>query len=79
MLTPSVARTWAPRGKTPIQYIGDEHDRISAICAITLSPRQKRLGLLYHLLPDNVNLGGKEIVDFLRFIRRRVSGSVTVF
>jgi len=78
MLTPSVARTWAPKGETPIEYIGDDHDRISAISAITVSPKRKRLGLLYHLLPDNMNFAGKEIAEFLCLLRQKTSKSMTL-
>ncbi|MBI4758435.1 MAG: IS630 family transposase, partial [Chloroflexi bacterium] len=35
MLQPVVRRTWAPQGKTPIQYSWDRHDRLSVLAAIT--------------------------------------------
>ncbi len=58
MLTPTVRRTFAPRGETPILRNWDRHDRISAISAITVSPTRRRLGLVYRLLPDDVNARG---------------------
>src|SRR5246127_5587523 len=39
LLSPTVRRTLAPRGQTPRLVCSDNHDRISVISAITLSPR----------------------------------------
>lgn len=49
MLQPVVRRPWASRGRTPIQYSWDHHDRLSAISALTLPPKRKRLGLYFQL------------------------------
>jgi transposase len=38
MLTPTVRRTFAPRGKTPVLSAWDRRDRLSAISCVTLSP-----------------------------------------
>lgn len=54
MLQPVVRRTWAPQGHTPIQYSWDRRDRISAISAITVSPRRRRLGLYFALHRHNI-------------------------
>jgi hypothetical protein len=45
MLNPTVRRTYAPRGETPILKSWDRRDRISALGAITVSPKQQRLNL----------------------------------
>jgi hypothetical protein len=58
MLTPTVRRTFAPRGKTSISKSWDRHDRFSAISAVTISPKKQHLGLYFRLLPDNVNAHG---------------------
>jgi hypothetical protein len=54
MLQPVVRRTWAPKGCTPIQYSWDRRDRLSAISAITVSPRRRRLDLYFALHDDNI-------------------------
>lgn len=54
MLQPTVRRTWAPRGQTPIHKCSARHDRISAIAALTVSPQRRRLGLYFDLLDHNV-------------------------
>ena len=71
-LTPTVRRTLAPRGQTPILPCWDKRDKVSAISAITLSPQRHLPGLLFWLLPDNENLHGAEVVAFLKLVRRRL-------
>jgi transposase len=77
MLTPSVRRTWAPRGHTPILDAWDRRDRISAISSITVSPKNRHLNLYFDLLADNTNAHGEDVVDYLRKLRDRL-GPLTV-
>jgi transposase len=77
-LTPTVRRTLAPRGKTPIHRSWDRRDRISAISAITVSPHQGRLNLHFELLPDNETVHGGDVVAFLRQLKRDLSAPFTV-
>jgi hypothetical protein len=70
MLTPVVRRTLWPRGLTPPLWCSARRDRISAISAITLSPRRYLPGLYFELLPDNVNVTAGHVVDFLKELRR---------
>ena len=80
MLSPTVRRTLAPRGKTPVLACSDKHDRISVISAITLSPRARRVGLHFILLGKNENFHAEEVVLFLRQLKggggRAVDGRV---
>jgi transposase len=78
MLTPVVRRTYAPRGETAIQKSWDRRDRISAISAITVSPRRGRLGLYFLLLPDNENVHATDVVRFLKLLRRHIGPKMTV-
>jgi transposase len=68
-LTPTVRRTLAPRGQTPVLPCWDRRDKISAISCITLSPRQQRPRLFFELLPDKENYHGAEVVGFLKQLR----------
>lgn len=77
-LTPSVRRTLAPRGQTPIHRCWDRRDRISAISAITISPQRGRLNLHFELLPDKQTVHGEETVAFLRQLQRDLRGPFTV-
>lgn len=78
MPTPTVRRSFAPCGRTPILRSWDRHDRISAISAVTVSPKRKRLGLYFRLLPDGTNAHGEDTVDFLRQLRRHIPGPMTI-
>lgn len=78
MLTPTVRRTWAPQGKTPILSCWDRRDRVSAISCITVSPLRARLNFHFKLLPDNVNAKAKDIVKFLGQLKANLGGAFTV-
>ncbi len=71
-LTPVVRRTLAPRGHTPVRPCWDRRDRLSAISAVTLSPRQRRPGFYFTVLSDDRNVRGPDVVIFLRQLRRHV-------
>jgi transposase len=77
-LTPSVRRTLAPRGQTPVLEAWDRRDRISAISCVTLSPLLARPGLYFRLLPLNHNATAQDVVGFLQELRRRLPGGFTV-
>jgi transposase len=77
-LTPTVRRSLAPRGQTPILECSDRRDRISAISCITLSPLLGRPGLYFELLPVNKTVHGEEVVAFLKQLRRELGGPFTV-
>ena len=63
MLAPTVRRTWAPRGQTPIQYSWGKRGRLSVISSISVSPRRRRLGLYFSIQIDNIRLD-----DFEAFV-----------
>lgn len=77
-LTPSVRRTWGPRGQTPILDAFDRRDRISAISSISVSPRNRRLNLHFDLLADNTTVHAKDVVDYLRKLKAAVRAPLTV-
>jgi transposase len=76
MLTPTVRRTWAPRGSKPLLDCWDRRDRLSAISCITVSPKAKRLNLYFRLLSHNVH--GEDVVEFLRELKKAVGGPLMV-
>lgn len=78
MLNPLVRRTFAPRGKTPVNRVADPHARISVIGAITVDPRRERVGMLYNMLGDNANFRGPGIAHFLGMLRAAIGGPVTI-
>jgi transposase len=74
-LTPTVRRTLAPRGRTPVLDAWDRRDRWSAISAVTVSPVAGRPGLYFDLLGHNIR--GPDVVAFVADLHRRL-GPVTV-
>jgi transposase len=76
MLTPTVVRTWAPRGQTPIFRHSQRHDRISVISAVSVSPTRRRVGLYYQWHHNNIR--EIEAVAFLRHLLRHLRGHVVL-
>ena len=70
MLQPVVRRTWAPRGRTPIQYSWDRHDRLSVLSAISVSPVRRRLGVYFQIHRDNIR--AQQVVPFVRLLQRHL-------
>jgi transposase len=76
LLIPSVRKTWAPRGQTPLLRFWQRHDRISVISAVSVSPRRRRLGLYYQLHTTNIRQAA--VCAFLRHLLRHLRGAVIV-
>ena len=76
MLQPTVRRTWAPQGQTPIHRSWDRHDRLSAISAVTVSPTRRRLGLYFDILDHNVKTD--DFTAFVVHVLRRLGRPITL-
>jgi transposase len=74
-LTPTVRRTFAPRGQTPVLAAWDRRDKLSAISCITVSPVRGQPNLYFDVLTHNAH--AEDIVAFLEELRRRL-GAFTV-
>ena len=74
MLIPSVRKTWAPKGKTPVIHHRYRNDRLSVISGISVSPRCFRLGLYGMFFLDNI--GQEEVCLFLHEVLRHLPGTV---
>lgn len=77
MLIPSGVRTWAPRGKPPRLRIAGHWTKISAISAISVSPRRKRLALSARFYPGQ-HIRSPEGVAFPQQLRRHLRGPVVL-
>jgi transposase len=76
LLIPSVRRTWAPRGQTPILRFWQRHDRISVISGISVSPWRRRFGLYFRLHRENIRQ--PQVCEYLRHLLRHLRGAVIV-
>jgi hypothetical protein len=74
LLIPSMLRTWAPRGRTPIHRHRYKRDKVSVISGVSVSPQRQRLNLFYRL--HVTNIGHVEVCAFLRFLLRHLHGHV---
>ncbi|MFN3471703.1 MAG: transposase [Aquificaceae bacterium] len=70
MLQPLACWTWVPKGRTPILYIWACGDRLSGIAALTVSPKQKRLGLYFQIYRYNIR--SEQVFAFLTWLRRHL-------
>lgn len=78
MLGPTVRKTWAPRGHTPVIKVMEPHHRISVIGAISVSPTRRHFAFHFHLSRDDANFRGPGVACFLDQLRRKIRGPMTV-
>ena len=76
MLTPTVARPWAPCGQTPLLSHSQRHDRILVISGISVSPTRRRIGLYYQWHHRNVR--DIQAVEFLQHLLRHLRGPIVL-
>lgn len=70
-LLPSVVRTYAPRGCTPIIYEGHPQDHLSVIGGLTRRGR-------FYLRVYETALRSPQVAEFLRQLLRQIPGKVMV-
>jgi putative transposase len=58
--------------------IAEPHERISVIGAISVSPVRQRFGFHFHLLEDNANFRGASLVRFIKEVRSKMRGPITL-
>jgi len=76
MLIPTVRRTWALVGQTPIIRHRYNHARISVIGGLSVSPKRRRLGFYFRLHAKNITRD--EVHDFLWYLLKHLRGHVIV-
>ena len=70
--SPSIRRTWAPRGQTPILVVPFNWKRLAAIASLITTPAARRVGLCLRLLPGTVDKG--RVRKYLQELKRHVRG-----
>lgn len=76
LLIPSVRKTWAPRGQTPVVRHHQKRDRVSVIGGLSVSPKRRRISLFFGLHRKNIQQA--EVCGFLRHLLRHLRGNVIV-
>lgn len=74
LLIPNVKRTWAPCGQTPTIRYCFKHKKISALAALAISPRRKRMA--WYLQFRRRSFKGPDIQRFLRQLLKQVRGPI---
>lgn len=75
-LIPSIKRTWAPKGETPHFYHLYRQDKISAIAALSVSPKRKRLVLYVRFRAHN--LTGIDVRSFLEHLLKHIRNHIVL-
>lgn len=75
-LKPSVRRTWAPRGQTPILKSHFNWKRLHAIGTLVCNPEGTDPNLLLHLQPRSIN--DDAVIAYLEALHRRVPGQIVL-
>jgi transposase len=78
MMTPTIRRTFAPRGSTPVNKVFNPHGRISVCGAIIINPKRTLIGFQYFMLSDNVSFRGPNVIEFLKHLRNQIRGPITI-
>ena len=73
---PSIRRTWAPRGSTPVLRLPFNWRRLSAIGALASTPAGRKVRAFLSLRPGAVD--SEEVMTFLANLRRHVRGKVVI-
>lgn len=77
-LNPTVRRSQAPKGQTPVlESFGGHRDKVSAIAALSVSPKTRHVGLYFATETDRY-ISNEEVADFLRHLLRHLRGRVVV-
>jgi transposase len=76
LLIPTLRKTWAPRGQTPVVRHRYRHDRISVISGVRIASRRRRVGRYFQAHEDNIR--HDEVCHFLRHLLRHLRGHVIV-
>jgi hypothetical protein len=74
LLIPTILRTWAPRGKTPIIRHRYKRDKVSVISGVSVSPQRIRFGLYFQMHLDNIEQ--IEVCHFLKHLLRHLRGRI---
>ena len=74
MMSPSVKKTWAPRGETPVvQYRKRRHQKVSVLGAVALRPSTGVIDLLCDFHPDGY-VRGEQAAAFLHRVLAEYPG-----
>jgi len=74
LLIPNVKRTWAPKGETPTIRYRLDHKKLSAINALTVSPKRNHMALYIRFQKQSFK--GPDVLRFLKHLLQHLRGPV---
>lgn len=74
LLIPNVKRTWSPKGETPIIRYKLQHQKLSAISALAISPRRRRIALYLQIRQRAFK--GPDVQRFLHYLLKQLRGPI---
>lgn len=74
LLIPNVKRTWAPRGQTPSVVYNYSHKKVSAMTALAVSPKRRRIAL--YLRFRRRSFKGLDAKRFLQALLKQIPGPI---
>jgi transposase len=74
--TPPVAKTWSPKGVTPIIRHSFDREKLNAIASIDCLPDGTDPGVMFYMQPDSVVSG--TIIDYLDALHREIPGKIVL-
>lgn len=78
LMSPTLRRSWAPRGQTPILYQrGRSHSKVSSIATLAVHPKGKKPRLFFCLHP-NQNINSELCIGFLKQLKKSIRGPIVL-
>lgn len=74
--TPPLAKTWAPRGKTPIMRHIYDRERLNAIASIDCAPDGTDADVMFYMQPGSIV--SASVIDYLDALHREIPGKVVL-
>jgi transposase len=74
--TPLIAKTWSPKGKTPILRHIFDREKLSAIASIDCTPDGKDADVMFYMQPSSIK--SQSIIDYLDALHREIDGKIVL-
>ena len=74
-MVPLIMRSWSPKGQTPLIRIAGGWRKISAISAISATPKRRRVNLFLQFHPQK-NIRTQQVIQFFRHLLRHIPGTI---
>ena len=74
-MVPLIARSWSPKGETPMVRTCGRWTKVSAISALSATAKKRRVSL-YLQFHNNKNIRSGQVIQFLRHLLRHIPRTI---